>query len=244
MGRTRDAKFYGLHACEALALVRPEAVQRAFFDKSTAPRFGELTRMLAQRRRPYRVVDADELQKVSGSRHHEGVCLIADPLPSARLDALLDEPSPPTRWLFLDGVDNPHNVGVLLRTAAHFGRAALLAWTEDLTSPSGATARVAEGAAEHVPVVLARDPRRALEQLQRAGYALVATEVREGEPLGTSELPERVVFLIGAEREGLGESARRLADSAVTIGGTGVVDSLNVATACAVLLAEHARQHP
>lgn len=242
MSRSRHAKFYGLHACEALAAARPDAVHRAFFNKRTAPRFGALTKALAKRRRPYRLVDDEELQRVAGARHHEGVCLIADPLEAPPLEALLRRPDGPTRLLFLDGVDNPHNIGVFLRTAAHFGRTALVAREEDLSPPSGATARVAEGAAEHVPLVRVEDARAALAQIEEAGFTTIATVVRGGESLFETELPERVVYLLGAERDGLSEKAIAIADRTIAIPGTGDVDSLNVATACAVLLAEHARQ--
>lgn len=243
MGRSRDATFYGLHACLALARERPDRVHRAFFDRATAPRFATLTSSMAKRRRPYRVVSQAELAKVSGSRHHEGVCLVADPLEAPSLEELLASVSDVARFVFLDGIANPHNVGVVLRTAAHFGRSAVIAWSEDLDPPSGAAARVAEGAAEHVPMVLVDDPRAALERLAEGGFERVATVVRDGEPLFDARLPPRVIFLLGAEREGLGESALAIADRGVTIEGTGAVESLNVATACAVLLAEHARQH-
>ncbi len=240
---SRDAKIYGLHACMALARRRPDAVQRAFFHRDVAKRFGELTSALARRRRPYRVVDDEELARVAGSRHHEGVCLVADPLEPPSLDELLASLPTVARLVFLDGVHNPHNVGVILRTAAHFGAAAVLAWEEDVPTPAGATARVAEGAAEHVPLVRLQDPRAALERLGDEGFGRVATVVRGGGSLFDAPLPARVLFLLGAERDGLSEPARELADAALTIPGTGLVESLNVATACAALLSEHARQH-
>ncbi|MGE0786963.1 MAG: TrmH family RNA methyltransferase [Sandaracinaceae bacterium] len=244
MPRPTDAKFYGLHACEALAERRPEDVQRAFFTREMAPRFGALTSAMAKRRRPYRVVEEDELATVAGSRHHEGVCLVAEPIPSPSFERWLADASGPTRAIFLDGVDNPHNVGLVLRSAAHFGGGALICWTRDLERVDGASARVAEGGAERVPIVFVEDPREALEAMREAGFALIATVVREAPSLYAEPLPDKVVFLLGSEGEGVGESAVEIADRAVTIPGTGAVDSLNVAAACAVLLSEHARQFP
>ena len=128
MSGGRDAKYFGVAACEAIAEARPETVQRAFFSESVAKRFGPLMKQLAERRRPYRVVDAAELEKVAGARHHEGVVLITS-APDAR--AVKDvvaafDGARPARWLCIDGVRNPHNVGALLRTAAHFGGAAMI----------------------------------------------------------------------------------------------------------------------
>jgi len=241
----RDHRFYGRKACEALFAARPDAVQRAFFDEGTAGAFGELMRSLAQRRRPYRVVEPAELDKVAGTRHHEGVCLVADPIEPPRADAILEALGErPARWVFMDGVSNPHNVGAILRVAAHFGESAVAALPDELPAISGAVARIAEGGAEHVPALRWPDPGRALERLADYGFATVATVVSGGTSLYEIELPRRVVFLLGAEREGVSEAALAAADLTVTIPGTGDVESLNVATAAAVLLAEHARLHP
>ncbi|MEC7521322.1 MAG: TrmH family RNA methyltransferase [Myxococcota bacterium] len=242
---SRDAKFFGVHACEAVFARRPDAIQRAFFTEATAPLFGPLMKQLAARRRPYRVVDEVELAKVAGTRHHEGVCVVTDPLPEGDSDAVLRRllAAPSARLLFLDGVGNPHNVGAILRTAAHFGNAALAGDAETLSVPSGATARVAEGGAEHVPVLRWKHPLRGLERLAEHGFARVATVVDRGTPLHQAELPARCAFLLGAEREGLSREVREAADVTVTIPGTGDVESLNVNVAAAILLAEHARRH-
>lgn len=245
MSSARDAKFFGVHACRALAERRPEAIHRAFVNDTTLPLFGDLLKDLAARRRPYRVVEDAELETVSGSRHHEGVCLIADPLPDPDPGTLIDELSArkTARMVFLDGVGNPHNVGAILRTAAHFGVGALVGLAGELGSPSGATARTAEGAAEHVPVMTWKHPTRSLDRVAQAGFARVATVVEGGRSLYDVDLPSHCVFLLGAEREGLSEGALRSADVSVTIPGSGAVESLNVASAAAVLLSEHARRH-
>ncbi len=245
MAGPRDHSFHGRSACRALFERRPEAIHRALLTEDAAPRFADLMKALAQRRRPYRVVSAEELERVAGSRHHEGICLIADPLEPPRSEALLQAlDERPARWVFLDGVKNPHNVGALLRAAAHFGDAAIAGLPGDLPHVSGAVARIAEGGAEHVPVLRWPDPRRAITRLREHGFATVAAETRGAPSLYEVELPRRAVFLIGAEHEGLSESARDVADVAVTIPGSGAVESLNVTVACAILLAEHARRHP
>lgn len=244
MSAPRDHSFHGENACRALFERRPDAIHRALLGEAAAPRFAELMKALAKRRRPYRVVSDEELEKVSGSRHHEGICLLADPIEPPRADALLAGiGARPARWVFLDGVRNPHNVGALLRVAAHFGECAIAGLPDDLPSIAGSVARIAEGGAEHVPVLRWPDPRRALARLREHGFVGVAAETAGAPSLYETELPRRAVFLLGAEHEGLSDSARDEADLAVTIPGTGAVESLNVTVACAVLFAEHARRH-
>ncbi len=236
----RDTKIYGRNACLALFAARPDDVRRAFVNERTARAVGDVLSELARRRLPYRVVDDEELAKVAGSQHHEGICLVARPRPDPDEREVFAARGPACA-LYLDGVENPHNVGAILRSAAHFGCRALIGARDRLASPSGATARVAEGGAEHVPVVRFADPIASLRALKKS-FALVATAHDAPESLFEVGLPERCVVLLGAEGTGLSNPVRALASVRVRIPGTGAVESLNVASAAAVLLAEHARR--
>lgn len=243
----RDQRVYGVHACLAVWHHRPEAVRRVFLSEEVAALFGDVMKQLAALRRPYRVVGDEELQRASGTRHHEGVCFITDPLPEGDTGAIMDalaESDEPARMLFLDRVDNPHNLGAVLRTAAHFGVTAIAGHADEMPLPQGAVARVAEGGAERVPTLRWRRPQRGFQALGELGFARVATVVRGGQNLYEAELPPRCIFLLGAERDGLGPSALRVSDLAVCIPGTGDVESLNVSAAAAILLAEHYRRYP
>ncbi|MFK7987761.1 MAG: TrmH family RNA methyltransferase [Sandaracinaceae bacterium] len=243
----RDQRVYGLHACMAVWAHRPDAVRRIFLTDDAAPLFGDVMRALASSRRPYRVVDDEEMQRASGTRHHEGVCFITDPLPEGDTGQIMEDLAAsdgPARMLFLDRVDNPHNLGAVLRSAAHFGVTAIAGHADEMPVPQGAVARVAEGGAEVVPTLRWNRPQKGFNALRDRGFACVATVVRGGKDLYAIDLPPRCIFLLGAERDGLGPSALRVADVAVRIPGVGGVESLNVASASAVLLAEHFRRHP
>jgi TrmH RNA methyltransferase len=103
---------------------------------------------------------------------------------------------------------------------------------------SGAAARVAEGGAEAVAVVRLGREENAVAQLRSAGFALVATEVRGGVDLFAQPLPERLVYLLGAEAAGMDPELAGSCDLRLSIPGSGAVDSLNVAAAAAILLAQ------
>src|SRR5690606_4341641 len=180
----------------------------------------------------YRVVAEEDLRKLAASSHHEGVVA----------DMLREEPQPLTGWLrdlgdgpqcalWLDGVGNPHNLGAVLRSAAHFGIAAILLPKHSTLALSGAAARVAEGGAEAVPFVrLGRDD-NAIAQLHGAGFKLAATVVRGGESLFDTSLPPRLVYVLGAEGEGMDPTLAEASDLRLSIPGTAAVESLNVAAA-------------
>jgi len=191
----------------------------------------------------YRVVEADEIERLTASGHHEGVCFALLRRDPPALDTVMAafEGNAPALLLWLHGVGNPHNLGAILRSAAHFGvRAALLS---DATALSPAAYRVAEGGADAVPCIRAGDASATLARLQRAGFKLAATTVREGESAYAASLPSRLVLLLGAESTGLPQSMLESADLRLRIPGTGAVESLNVSVATALLIGEWARVH-
>jgi TrmH RNA methyltransferase len=138
-------------------------------------------------------------------------------------------------------VGNPHNFGAILRSAAHFGVGAILQSQDSTLAVSGAAARVAEGGAERVPLVRMQDRHEALAALRAAGFKLAATVVRGGADLFAAQLPQRLVYVMGAEGEGMDDALARACDLQLSIPGTGAVESLNVAAATAVFLAQWRR---
>jgi TrmH RNA methyltransferase len=194
----------------------------------------------------YRVVEDGDLDRLTSSRHHEGVCfemLRSPPLDLAQLLALQSASPASSLLLWLDGVGNPHNLGALLRSAAHFGAGGVIVPEQSQLDVSGAAARVAEGAAEIVPLARAPAIPRARDMLLAAGYALAATVPRRGTSLYAARLPARIVLVFGAEGEGMSDALIEAADLKLTIPGRGTIESLNVAASVAVVLGEYWRQH-
>ena len=234
----RELRLYGLNAVHAVFAKRPEAIRKLYLTESRIPALKPLLAWCVANRVGYRVVEEADLAKLSASAHHEGV--VADVLraePESLSTWLRDLPVGPQLALWLDGVGNPHNLGAILRSAAHFGVTAVLLPKHSTLALSGAAARVAEGGAEHVPMVRLGRTDNALAQLRGAGFALAATVVDGGRDVFATELPDRLVYVMGAEGEGMDRELARACDLQLSIPGTGAVESLNVAAATAVLLA-------
>jgi TrmH RNA methyltransferase len=236
--RGEELRLYGLNAVRAAFKKRPQALRKLYL---TEARIAELKPLLAwcvKQRVGYRVVADEDLRKLAGSEHHEGVVadvLRTEPLPLAEwLEALRPGPQ---LLLWLDGIGNPHNFGAILRSAAHFGVAGILLPADSPLALSGAAARVAEGGAEVVPLVRLPKTSQADELLHDAGFVLAATLVEGGQNLFATPLPKRLVYVMGAESGGMDRSFADACDLRVSIPGSGAVESLNVAAATAVLLA-------
>jgi TrmH RNA methyltransferase len=241
--RNRDAeiKVCGRHACRALFERRADRILRVYVGKELVKPFGDLLHACAERRLPYKVVEPEELERLTESRHHEGICIVAAASPPRALAEVLAAPGP--GWLVaLAGVENPHNTGAIVRTAAHFGaRAVLVEGTPKRLPP--VVYRTAQGGAEWVDVVAAPALPAALAEARRAGFTICATSSRGGTPLFAAELPARAVVVLGAEDVGLPPDVARAADLTLEIPGSGHVESLNVGAAAAVVLAELWRRH-
>ena len=239
-----EMRLYGLNACLAMFARRPHDLRKVYLLES---RMADLKPVLAwcvQRKLGYRVVENADLEKLTGSQHHEGVCFEVRRAPASSLANLLQRlpRNAPALLIWLDGVGNPHNFGAVLRSAANFGVHGLLLTADSQLALSGAALRVAEGGAEAVPVAQIRPGDDALGLLKNAEFAVAATVPREGEALYGARLPSRLVFILGAEGSGMRRTLIDRADLHLTIPGTGAVESLNVAASAAVLCGEYYRQ--
>jgi RNA methyltransferase, TrmH family len=239
--RDAELRLYGLNAVRAVFARRPQAIRKLYLAEARIPQLQPMLKWCVAHRVGYRVVDDADLQKLAASAHHEGV--VADVLreePAALSPWLRELPPGPCCALWLDGVGNPHNLGAILRSAAHFGVSAVLLPKHSALALSGAAARVAEGGAEAVPFVRLGREDNAMAQLRGAGFKLAATVVRGGTDLFMAALPPRLVYVMGAEGEGMNADLVEACDLRVSIPGSGAVESLNVASATAVLLAQYA----
>jgi TrmH RNA methyltransferase len=244
--RNPESRLYGLNACLAAFAKRPEAIRKIYLTEARIPALKQALAWCVKHRLGYRVVEDVDLDKLTASRHHEGVCfdlVRTSPLQLATLLATLPKAPAPSLLLWLDGVGNPHNLGALLRSAAHFGVGGVIAPAASGLEVSGAAARVAEGAAEVVPFAHASSASDALAALRTHGYTITATVPRDGASLYATALPQRLALVFGAEGEGMSAPMIDAADLRLSIPGSGVIDSLNVSASVAVVLGEYWRQH-
>lgn len=239
-----EQKVHGVRACEALFARRPADIVRVYVSAARKPTFKKLLEHCVSNRLGFQVVDEENLDRLAGGLHHEGIVILArEPArgDAAALLAGVADGRIRGPLVYLDGVQNPHNLGSILRTAAHFGAGCVIGATGDLPPLSAAARRVSEGGAEYVPLFDLDDPPAVLAALGRAGFARVTTTSRAGDAPAAAGLSRDVVLVLGSEAEGVSPRIAKLADRRVRIPGSGNVQSLNVAVAAGILLAEACR---
>ena len=239
-----EMRVYGRNACLAAFARRPQDLRKVYLTEARIADFKIVLAWCVKHRLGYRVVEIDDLDRLTDTQHHEGVCFELRRAAALSVDELLRTcPAPkPALIVWLDGVGNPHNVGAILRSAANFGVVGMIVPSRTPELP-GATLRVAEGGAESVPLAHARAGEDVAATLRAAGFKIVATVPRDGAPLFGSPLPSRLALVLGAEGEGMSKALIAVADIKLTVPGTGAVESLNVSASAAVLFAEFWRQY-
>lgn len=234
----------GLSAVSALFAHEPERVERLFFDERLKPAVGAFCKAMAVARKPYRMVEADELAKVAGTVLHGGVVALMAPrtLPLFDTEAARRAAEP---LLILDGVGNPHNLGAILRTAAFFGLPRVLVSDHPGQAlPSEAAYRVAEGGFEWVTLERAPALPAVLKRL-RASHRVFGTALDQTRPTVDAGAltgwrgkqgakPPAVV--LGNEEDGIPPATLAACEAVLTIPGSGRVQSLNVAATAAILI--------
>lgn len=236
-----DLKLCGLNAVLAQFRVAPDSIERLLFDTSAAPKLAAVCKSLAARRKPYRLLPSDELARVAETEHHGGVVAVVRvmPPPVVRPEDLADWAAAAHPLLLLDRVGNPHNLGAIARTAAFLGLRHLLLADDPLQAlPSAAAHRVAEGGLAHLDVRRASPTAEVAAAVARR-WTLVAASL-DGEPLPAVRRHLRaasrpIALILGNEEHGVDPALAALAAVRLTIPGSGLVQSLNVAAAAAVL---------
>lgn len=180
---------------------------------------------------PVREAGVGELNRLADTETNQGVLVVAE-TPAASLDTVPG--SGLSTILMLDGVQDPGNLGTLVRSAGAFGCHAVvcLPGTVDPWNPK--VVRAAAGALFRVPVVKA-DSEPALERLHDQGFVVLGADAA-GRPVDRVALPERTVLAVGNEGAGLSDAVRSSLDSLVAVPMERSFESLNVAVAAGILL--------
>lgn len=208
------------------------------------PRLAELSELALARGIAVRTVGAEVLERISGGVRHQGIAAHYASVRSFDEDDLgtLVEAADNPLFLILDGVQDPHNLGACLRSAAAAGVTAVMI-PKDKSAPVNATVRkTSAGAADRIPVVRVTNLARALDVLKQAGVWLVGMAGEAEQSLYASDLRGAIGIVMGGEGDGMRRLTRERCDFLVKIPMPGEVESLNVSVATGIALFEAVRQ--
>ncbi len=223
--------IYGLHAASE-ALTNPRrTIRSVLVTRNAANRLAEPLAVAEVRPE---IVHPKELDRRLGSDAvHQGVLIIAAPLPQPRLDQI-----PRTGLVvMLDQVTDPHNVGAILRTACAFAATAVVTTARHSPHGSAVMIKAASGAIEHVPFVKVTNLARAMDELKEYGFEIYGLDSDAPGVLDCEiEPPDPCAIILGAEGKGLRQLTRQKCDHLLRLDLPGPIRSLNVSNAAAMAL--------
>ncbi len=231
---------YGWNACHQIFIKRPQDILRVFFNKDRMSQIQELLKWCRQNRLPYRQLDAESLNKVAAGVHHEGIVIVAKPLKFLSAHTLTRNGlGKESLMVALDGVDNSHNVGAILRSCAFFGCDGLILPTGSSRSPiSSSLARTAEGALEWVTIYNCKSMPSTLRDLKNKGVYILGMDSKAKQSLYNVKVKRPCVLVFGNEQAGLSSAVKGRCNNLVRIPGQEPIESLNVSVAAGVALAK------
>jgi 23S rRNA (guanosine2251-2'-O)-methyltransferase len=231
--------LYGINAVARRLEVQPSSIRALHLLRGDSSRRAQLAQAAERARIALHEADQATLRRLTGSDAHQGVAALADPYQYGDLRAVLENSSAPV--LVLDQVQDPHNLGALIRTAAAVGMAAVVIPRHGAAAITPAVEKVAAGAVNDVPICQAANVRRCLLDLRELGYWSIALSPDAGQNLFALDLPERAVLVLGGET-GLRPLVEQTCDLRAAIPLRDGVESLNASVAGAVAMYEVARR--
>jgi len=238
-------RLTGIHAVrEALEANRP--LDSLIVAKgSHGNRIEELVRLARKQDVPVRFEERIQLDRTAGTREHQGVVAFVAASPTASFEDLLkprDSNGAPGLVVLLDGVEDPQNLGAIVRTSLAAGAMGVVIPERRAAGLTDTVARASAGALAHLPVARVKNLARAMEELKEAGYWLVGLDERAEQRHTEVDFKVPVGLVLGGEGKGLHALARERCDFLVSIPTTGPVRALNVSVAAGVVLFEVVRQ--
>lgn len=180
----------------------------------------------------------DSVPAEGGKAVHQGMIAAVMPLQSPYLEDYLDDlpPHKPLRFLMLDQVSDPRNIGAMLRSARAFGVSALIMQDRNAPEETGALARTAVGALEEIDLIRVVNLARACDALKEAGFHLVGLDMDGHFDSAPAAREERLCLIMGSEGKGMRRLTREACDDIIAIKMADSSESLNVSVAAAIIM--------
>jgi 23S rRNA (guanosine2251-2'-O)-methyltransferase len=231
---------YGVNP--VLEALRANRVQSVRFSSRAGGRVGEIVRLARDSGVPVQEVDPRHLDAESGGGVHQGVVALLTASRDYDLSDLLGDARGASLIVVLDGIEDPHNVGAILRSADAAGADGVVRQARRSAALHGAAAKASAGAVAHVRVVTVVNIARALDELRKEGVWTVGLAADASLRYDQVDLRLPTALVVGAEGAGLRRLVRERCDQLVSIPMRGHVESLNVSVAAGVVLFEAVRQ--
>ena len=230
------AKIFGKN-CIYEAIRAGHKITKAYVTVEASNKDKNFTCLLKDKGIKFEVVDKKKMDSLFPS-NHQGYGAIAQDYTYTELETLFENKTEGRKTvLVLDGIEDPHNFGAMLRSADAFGASAVIIPKNRSVSITDTVAHVSTGAIEYVPVIMVNNLAQALVKLKENGYWVVGTDA-SGDT-NAKDLPKdlNLAIVIGSEGFGMSKVCKKQCDYVLSIPMVGHVNSLNASVSCGIVLA-------
>ena len=237
---------YGIHAVEQLLKQRVNEIDRVYFESGrTSSALFNLLKLCRKERIACQHAPSYKLDALARTKKHQGIaalCSIKAYLPAEALDELIkNAPSAPL-LLVPASIEDPRNLGSLIRSCVAFGVVALLLERKNTTSLGYAAAKTAAGMMEHISIIKPKNLAGLIENLKMKGFSVVGAHQKGTKRPDEVDLSGPSIIILGGEHRDIPPYLHRLCTCIVRIPMSPIAESLNVSVAGALVLYECVRQ--
>jgi 23S rRNA (guanosine2251-2'-O)-methyltransferase len=190
------------------------------------------------------VVGGEDIKRLGVGVAAQGVAAYADKLPFPDWNDIVERAEAGMPVIVLDHIEDPHNLGAIIRSAAAFCAAGVVIAVDRAAGISTAVTKTAAGGVEFVPILKVTNIAKAAQKLKSAGLWIIALEADGDSTLGVLPFSVPTALIIGNEATGVGRTAIKMCDAVLSIPLAEEVPSLNASVVAAAALYEFRRQHP
>ena len=233
--------LYGKNSVMERLKANPKSISKVYIqDNFKSP---DIIEMIKSRKIPIVKVDEKGLLKIKRADRLQGIVAETPNYTYASFEKLLDDSkADPISFIFLDGLNDPHNLGSIMRIAACFGGFAIVIPDHGACGMTEAVLHVSSGGENFVPVAKVTNLSTSLLKAKKAGYWAVGTVVDEAEDINSVALPFPICLVLGAEGKGIRYGIQKHLDMKVRLPMKGAELSFNVAMATAIFAHEINKQ--
>ncbi len=238
--------IFGKHPIEEFLTRTPKRVQKIFIKDGIDPRFGASLKALAKK---YKIsvveVDLKKLALLSGGEQHQGVVALVSPTPMLDLKEWIAkikiENNPCV--VLMDELEDPHNVGAIIRSAAGFGASAVLLAKHRQSPITGVVTKASAGTIDRVSLVRIGNINDTIVKLKEKGFWILGLDAEGDQSLFEVDMKMPVCLVVGGEGKGVREKTLENCDIKVRIPMENKVESLNASVSVALVLYEWRKQN-
>ncbi len=234
---------HGIHAVAEAVKANPDKVERICIERgNTNPRIQNIIELARRHRIRISFEERSWLDRKTEGSRHQGILCYAAEMATFESEEILSQAKSPGLLLVLDGIEDPHNVGAILRSAEAASADGIFIPRHRSSSLSAVVVHASAGAACHVKVARIPNVPQLLESLKKKGFWIAGLDVGSDKPIWDMDLTVPIALVLGSEGRGLHRLVKQKCDVLISLPICGNVGSYNVSVAAGIALYEVLRQ--